>query len=499
MKEDSLEIVVTESAVDHWSDFEPFGQYRIAGLIGRGGMAELLLAIRETSQSFRQVVALKRVLPGMASVPGFSSMFEEEARIMGRLEHPNIVRVFDFGTADGVLFMAMEYLAGEDLHRIIRRMALTGERMPPRLAAAIARDVAAALTYTHEFSDDSGQSLDLVHRDVSPSNIIVTYQGVTKLIDFGIAKTNEAMEHTDVGTVKGKLAYVAPEVITVGKGDHRIDVYSVGCVLWEMLTGSKLFSAENDAAVINSIVNMPIPDLREVVPGVDETIASIVMKALAKDPNHRFGTARALEEALEKFLEETGGQLSHRQVSRWLVGLVGSERAAAKQDVASGTRLSLSLPKVMTMLNKRSGLWPKPGSNGGKVPESGGGFEIGSGQPTIAAAPSTALELSAATRLAVESRRTLVALTGALALAVCLITGASIALTSGGEAAGLERLRFQGGRSTALWVDGTEASVNAEGDLWVSRGVHVVQTVRNGQVTSTRTTTLSGPLAVGSE
>ncbi len=331
-----------------WAELEAFGPYRLAGLIARGGMAELYLAIRD-QHSFRQVLALKRVLPGVGDPEVFNRMFAQEAALTVRLEHPNIVRVYDFGEVDGQAYLAMEYLPGEDLERILRRYSSAGTRMPLRIAAEIARSMAAGLGHAHGLSDDQGQSLHLVHRDVTPSNVMVTYQGITKLVDFGIAKARSNTLKTSAGAIKGKLAYLAPEAFTNHSAvDARSDVYSAGCVLWEMMVGARPFEAPNDAALMANIVHGSLPDVREVAPDVDDALAAICMKALAREPHDRFASAGSLEEELEAYLDANGGRLGNKQIAQWMTGLFGPELASAKLDVASGTRLVTALPQILT-------------------------------------------------------------------------------------------------------------------------------------------------------
>jgi eukaryotic-like serine/threonine-protein kinase len=346
MAPDARETRIADAASGPWDDLELFGPYRLAGLIARGGMAELHLAIRD-QRSFRQVLALKRVLPGVDDLEAFNRMFAQEAALTVRLEHPNIVRVFDFGEVDGQAYLAMEYLPGEDLERILRRYSAVGTRMPLRMAAEIARNMASGLAHAHGLRDDFGQPLNLVHRDVTPSNVMFTYQGLTKLVDFGIAKARGNTAKTNAGAIKGKLAYIPPEAFTRSVVDARGDVYAAGCVLWEMMVGARPFEAPNDAALMAAVVHGTLPDVRAVAPDVDDRLAAICMKALAREPDDRFPSAVSLEEELEAYLDETGGHLSNKQIAQWLTGLFGSELCQAKLDVASGTRLTSSLPLIL--------------------------------------------------------------------------------------------------------------------------------------------------------
>jgi len=330
-------------------DLEEFGPYRLAGLIARGRIAELYLAVRE-HRPFRQVLALKRVFPGV----GDAEVFAQEAALAARLEHPNIVRVFDFGELEGQAYLAMEYLPGEDLERIIECYGAAGNRMPLRIAAEIACRMAAGLAYAHALSDDFGQPVNLVHRDVTPSNVMVTYQGTVKLVDFGIARAWGQTPKTSEGATEGKLAYLAPEAFTGKAVDARSDVYSVGCVLWEMLVGARPFEAPNDAALMNTIVHGTLPEVRQAAPDVDDVLAAICMKAITRAPLDRFASAAALEEALEAYLDAHGGHLGNEQIAQWMTGLFGPTLAGAKLDVASATRLSTALPRIITPSSRSS-------------------------------------------------------------------------------------------------------------------------------------------------
>ena len=261
---------------------EEFGKYVLVGELGVGGMAEVFLAIQHGLQGFLKVVTLKRVLPHLAS-PDFISMFIDEARLAARLEHPNIVKTFEFGEHEGQYYTVMEYLAGEDLGSVMNRAAISKQPVPLNMAAMILSQLCDGLHFAHELTDTAGRPLGLVHRDVNPSNVIITYGGEVKIIDFGVAKFNKSANQTQTGTIKGKLAYMSPEQILARGIDRRSDVFSLGVVLWELVAGCRLFARETDAATLYAIMNDPIPRVRRHRPNVPEELEAIISTALSRD------------------------------------------------------------------------------------------------------------------------------------------------------------------------------------------------------------------------
>ena len=240
---------------------EKFGRYILLDRIGAGGMAEVFRAVMPGVEGFQRTFVVKRILAERAQSPYFVDMFVQEARINALLHHPNIVQVFDFGHVGGTYFLAMEYVRGRDVSEILRRLRRHERRCPVGVAAYIAREVAMALSYAHALAGADGQPLNIVHRDVSPSNIICPRTGGVKLLDFGIAKAlGEAeMEKTGVGLFKGKISYIAPERIKDLPADGRSDLFSLGVVLWELLAGRKLFRGKSEFDTLKNVAEMEVP------------------------------------------------------------------------------------------------------------------------------------------------------------------------------------------------------------------------------------------------
>ena len=346
-------IVVTDMRANLPLEGQRFGKYRLVGELARGGMAEVLLAVHEGPAGFVKVVVIKRILPQMSASPDFVHMFVDEARLTARLEHPNIIRTLELGEQDGQYFTVMEYLPGEDLRNILKRLAKAGRTLPIELVAWILVQVCNGLHFAHELTDSAGRSLELVHRDVTPANILLTYGGEAKLIDFGVAKTSANVAQTRVGTIKGKLAYMSPEQVSARTIDRRCDVFSTGVVLWELITGQRLFARQNEASTLNAILNDPIPPPSTQRLDVPAALDAIVMRALARDPNERFPTAEAMASALEDFLA-TQPAVDARILGRTLEGLFGTERAAAKRAIAQSRSLTHNISVVMKPFAKGS-------------------------------------------------------------------------------------------------------------------------------------------------
>ncbi len=284
------------------------GRYRILGFLASGGMAEILLAKLLGPGGFQRAVVLKRVLPHLARQTEFREMFLDEARIVARIQHPNVIHVSELGQDGRELFMVMEYLAGESVGGLMRRVTSRGGHLDPVIAAYIIAEAAAGLHAAHELVDEDGAPLNVVHRDVSPQNIFLTYEGNVKLLDFGIAKFMDRSVETHTGQVKGKFAYMSPEQCCAERLDRRSDVFSLGILLWELLSGARLFQRANELLVWKGIVEDDIPTPTEcLVEGaapVPAALEAAAMRALSRNKDERYASANELRKDLVTALRE---------------------------------------------------------------------------------------------------------------------------------------------------------------------------------------------------
>ena len=275
------------------------GKYKIVRDVGVGGMAQVFLASREGPEGFAKPYVIKRILPQYSNDEQFARMFITEAKVAALLDHPNIVHVFDFEIENGNYYLVMEYVAGASLAHIMRANRRRGEPLGAQIAVEIGVAVAHALAYAHEVALPDGRPLDLVHRDISPGNVLVSRDGAVKLADFGVVKTSMTATNTVVGVVNGKWAYMSPEQISGQPVDQRSDLFSLGIVLYEIITGLRLFRAENAAATASRVMEAPIRHPKTMVADLDPRLDHIVMKLLERDPKARYQSAAALAADLE--------------------------------------------------------------------------------------------------------------------------------------------------------------------------------------------------------
>jgi serine/threonine protein kinase len=299
---------------------ERLGPYEILHPIARGGMAEILLARTTGLGGFEKRIAIKRILPQFAGDPAFVNMFLDEGRIAATLHHSNIVQVIDIGSDDGRYFLAMEYLHGVDARRMQVAARNQGLKLPIEVALAIGIGACAGLHYAHEMRGRDGL-LGVVHRDISPQNIIVTFDGGVKVVDFGIAKAVDRLAETRVGTVKGKIAYMSPEQARGEPVDRRSDLFSMAIVLWELTTGRGLFRG-SDFDVMKMIVEKDAPRPSQTVPGYPPELERIVLRGLARDPEKRYQTAQEMEDDLGE-LTRSRPAASPPDLARFMARLFG--------------------------------------------------------------------------------------------------------------------------------------------------------------------------------
>ncbi len=283
---------------------ETLGKYEILERLAQGGMAEVYLARAPGLEGFEKLVALKRILPHLSHDDRLLGMFLKEARLAATLHHPNIVQVFEVGLSGGCYFFTMEYVDGVDVRTLLRRAEETGKPPPLEHAVAIAISAAAGLHHAHEQVGRDGRPLGIVHRDVSPSNLLVSHDGFLKVSDFGIAKAESEGHDTRTGTLKGKFAYMSPEQCRSERLDRRSDVFSLGIVLYELTTGTSPFRQANDFLTMSRIVDRDAPSPRERRPEYPPELERILLTALHRDPARRFQTAQDLQLALEQFVRD---------------------------------------------------------------------------------------------------------------------------------------------------------------------------------------------------
>jgi eukaryotic-like serine/threonine-protein kinase len=304
-----------------------FGKYRLVAELGQGGMADVILALSQGPVGFSKLVVIKRLRDHLAEDPEFVGMLIDEARLAARLNHPNIVHTHEVGEIGGRFFMAMEYLVGQPLTRLRRRAKRKKKPLSLEAELQILSDVLGALHYAHELTDFDGTPLGVVHRDVTPSNVFVTYDGVVKLVDFGIAKATGRSTETRTGVVKGKMTYMPPEQALGQHVDQRADVFSVGVMFWEAITGARMWKGVDDVVVLGKLINGDVPtSAKERNPDVSDELDAICQLALAPNPSDRYGTAREFQAAIDHYLDRAEKRVSNRELGADVATLFSNER-----------------------------------------------------------------------------------------------------------------------------------------------------------------------------
>ncbi len=306
------------------------GRYLLAEHLASGGMADVWLARAKGVGGFQKTVVIKTLRPDFAEDPNFVRMFIDEALLACELDHPNIVHIFDLGQLGNTYFIAMEFIAGKNLRQIQRTLETSEQLVPPWLVLHAGISVCNALEYAHNHKNEQGQCLNIVHRDVTPDNIMASFIGVIKVLDFGIAKASTSTVNTGKGILKGKYAYVAPEQILRShikrQPDARADIYSLGVSLYEMLCGFRPFMGANNSALLRAILEQPPFPPHEVAPWVPRELSDIILCAIARNPDDRYATAGEFRLDLERYAQVKGLQATDRRVSEYICKLYGVDQ-----------------------------------------------------------------------------------------------------------------------------------------------------------------------------
>ncbi len=389
-----------------------FGKYTLIRKLATGGMAELFLAIQKSVAGFEKLLVIKRILPSMNQDKAFIEMLLHEARIAATLSHPNIVQIFDVGQADGQYFIAMEHVHGEDLRSIVRQMKKKGVlEFPLEHALAIVLGMCAGLAYAHDKRDLDGTHLGIVHRDISPQNIVVTFTGDVKIVDFGIAKSDTRIgEQTKSGKLKGKVPYMSPEQARGEQLDARSDLFATGTMLFELTTGKRLFKGQSEYETLKLICDREYPRPSDIHPDYPPDLEKIVMRALAKDPDERYQTAREMQADLEAFVRRHQIAVSSLALNQFMQSLFEEKLAMQKEALLQGKHLA----DIIELQHA-----------GVSNPDVSGGFDVdGSGQRvastlSMPAAARTVTDVSAS-----RVQRTSGALIAGAVVGVLIIAGA---------------------------------------------------------------------------
>lgn len=308
------------------------GRYALVERLGVGGMGEVYLAHKTGPGGFEKWVAIKRIHPQYLEDESYVHMFLDEARIAAAVHHPNVAQVFDLGQEGDEYFIAMEYLHGEHLASFLKRLREHREKMDWCLAAHVISRIAQALHAAHQATTSAGEPLRLVHRDVSPHNIFLTYAGNIKLTDFGVAQAINRLAKTKTGGIKGKVAYMAPEQVLGLELDHRADVFSLGAVLWELIFDRTLFAGESDAAILMQVAKGQVPKPSSILSTLPARLEAILLHALAKEPDQRYGSALEMASDLDEFIKTQGRIVTPRDIA-WQMERMFADEKAIKEDL----------------------------------------------------------------------------------------------------------------------------------------------------------------------
>lgn len=354
---------------------ESFGKFLLLEKIASGGMAEVYLAKSMGANGINKFVAIKRILPQYSENPEFIDMFKEEAKIAVNLNHGNVVSIYDFGVEKGQFYLVMEFVEGQNLRQILNHLKKESKDLSMDQVIYLTKEVAAGLDHAHRCLDGStGRPLNITHRDMSPQNVMISFEGEVKVVDFGIAKAENQVENTRVGTIKGKFGYMSPEQADGQQVDSRTDIFSLGIVLWELLAKDRLFVAQSEAATLRRVRECQVPSLRKINPSIPPELERICNKALAKDKSIRYQTAAAFHKDLNRFLNLQYPEFSTQEFSKFMKSVYNRmyvenrkkfaeyAKSVQKEETTSVTQTGTG---TMTMTETESQVKPPPRPSSG--------------------------------------------------------------------------------------------------------------------------------------
>jgi len=354
---------------------QPAQRYKVLERIAAGGMAEVFRAESAGLEGFKKLVAIKRVLPHLSEKKQFIGMFLDEARVCAHLSHSNCVQVFDIGVGDNTYFIVMEFVDGSDLKGVIEQRKKLNQPFPVEEATLICVRICEGLAYAHELTDGKGRSLHIVHRDMSPPNVLLTRHGEVKIVDFGLAKANSQLEHSEPGIIKGKFGYLSPEAAQGQPVDPRTDVFAVGIILWELLAGRRLFLGDTDLETVRMVQRAEIPPLRQFNPKVPPELERLLHKSLAQDPAKRYQTAREFGRDLNGILFHMGRAVSSFDISQLVLPIWRERQQKKKDKVDKGAIIGSLIDEALFEFSSLEGGDRASKSTVGAVPVSIGSFE----------------------------------------------------------------------------------------------------------------------------
>ncbi|HEY3236152.1 MAG TPA: serine/threonine-protein kinase [Polyangiaceae bacterium] len=322
-------------------------RYKVIEKIASGGMAEVFRAESAGLEGFKKTVAIKRVLPHLSERKQFIGMFLDEARLSAHLSHSNCVQVFDIGVGDNTYFIVMEYVDGADLKAIVEHRKSTGQPFPVEEAVLICVRLCEGLSYAHELADGKGENLHIVHRDMSPPNVLITRNGEVKIVDFGLAKANSQLERSEPGIIKGKFSYLSPEAAQGLPIDARTDIFAVGIILWELLAGRRLFLGETDLETVRMVQATRVPPITSINGRVSPQLEKVVSRALAADTTQRYQSARELCTDLNKVLFSLGRPVSSYDIARLVEPLWVEHKRKRRDRVDRGALIGTLIDEAL--------------------------------------------------------------------------------------------------------------------------------------------------------